>query len=230
MNMFKCFVCQAVHATSQCLITHLRICHSFYPSTRFKLVCAQDHCRRQFSTFSGFKKHLISVHDKDCQSGDAETSESFQADFHSLQNGTEVAGTSVVQSPDTGYFDNNGSGQSIKENTEDICATIIAKLHGSGMANSVVSSIVSDLEEFAGGLHSQVKHEILSAVPKDNPVRSTLEKGFDNLENPFVSFNTETKRMKYFNKKWGIVEPLEKKFRSLIQDKIKIQVLMIRSQ
>lgn len=121
MNMFKCFVCQAVHATSQCLITHLRICHSFYPSTRFKLVCAQDHCRRQFSTFSGFKKHLISVHDKDCQSGDAETSESFQADFHSLQNGTEVAGTSVVQSPDTGYFDNNGSGQSINENPEDIC-------------------------------------------------------------------------------------------------------------
>lgn len=113
-----------------------------------------------------------------------------------------------MQSPDTRYFDNNGSGQSITENTKYICATIIAKLHVSGMANSVVSSIVSDLEGLAGGLHSQVKHEILSAVPKDNPVRSTLEKGF---ENPFVSFNTETKRMKYFNKKWGIVEPVGKK-------------------
>lgn len=121
-----------------------------------------------------------------------------------------------MQSPDTGYFDNNGSGQSIKENTEDICATIIAKLHGSGMANSVVSSIVSDLEEFAGGLHSQVKHEILSAVPKDNPVRSTLEKGFDNLENPFVSFNTETKRIKYFNKKMGNCGAAGKKIRSSI--------------
>lgn len=82
----------------------------------------------------------------------------------------------------------------------------MAKLHGSGMANSVVSSIVSDLEELAGGLHSQVKHEMLSVVPKDNPVRSTLEKGFENFENPFVSFNTETNRMMYFNKKWGIVE------------------------
>ncbi|KAK2864168.1 hypothetical protein Q7C36_003322 [Tachysurus vachellii] len=78
------------------------------------------------------------------------------------------------------------------------------------MENIVVSSIVSDLEELVGGLHSQVKQEILSAVPKDNSVRSTLEKGFENFENPFVSFNTETKRMKYFNKKWGIVEPVEK--------------------
>lgn len=40
---------------------------------------------------------------------------------------------------------------------------------------------------------TQVKHEMLSAVPKDDPVRATLEKGLENFENPFVSFNTETK-------------------------------------
>lgn len=78
------------------------------------------------------------------------------------------------------------------------------------MANTVVSTIVSDLEELATGLHSQVKHEILSAVPKDDPVRATLEKGLENFENPFVSFSTETKRMKYFNQTWGVVEPVEK--------------------
>ena len=72
------------------------------------------------------------MHVKDySQSGDAKTSASFQADFHGLQNGTEVSRTSVMQSPDAGY---NGSGQSITENIKDICATIIAKL-----ANSLVS-------------------------------------------------------------------------------------------
>lgn len=63
--MFKCFICQAVHVPCQSLISHLRLDHSFYPSTRFKLVCAQDRCRGQFSTYSGFKKHLISSHEKD---------------------------------------------------------------------------------------------------------------------------------------------------------------------
>lgn len=51
----------------------------------------------------------------------------------------------------------------------------------------------------------QVKHEILSAVPEDDPVRPTLEDTLDHFENPFVGFNTETKRMKYFNEKWGLV-------------------------
>lgn len=45
---------------------------------------------------------------------------------------------------------------------------------------------------------------------KDDPVRSTLSKSLENVENPFVSFNTETKRMKYFSEKWGVVEPVEK--------------------
>lgn len=77
------------------------------------------------------------------------------------------------------------------------------------MASSFVSTIVSDLEELATGLHSQVKQEILSAVPTDDPVRSRLEEGLENFENPFESFNTETKRTKYFNQKWGVVEPVE---------------------
>lgn len=73
--MFRCFICQAVHVACQSSITHLRIDHSFYPSTRFKLLCAQEHCRLQFSTYSGFKKHLSSVHEKDfSQSGDVANS------------------------------------------------------------------------------------------------------------------------------------------------------------
>ena len=75
LTMFKCFICQSLHFTSQALISHLRLGHSFYPSTKFKLACSQDVCRRQSTTYSGLKKHLNSAHDKDsCQSGDVEMS------------------------------------------------------------------------------------------------------------------------------------------------------------
>lgn len=47
-------------------------------------------------------------------------------------------------------------------------------------------------------------------MPKDNPVRATLEKDLETFENPFVNFNTEGGRLNYFNKKWGVVEPVEK--------------------
>lgn len=209
--MYKCFICQALHITSQALISHLRLGQSFYPSTKFKLVCSQESCRRQFTTYPGFRKHLNSVHNKDSnQSGDAVT-ESFQDDFDSLQDTVEVAGTSVLQNAEAGCSENNGSGQCIEENTKDICAKIIAKLSGSGVANSVVSAVVCDLEDFANGPHSYFKQKVLSAVPVDNPVRSTLEKYLETFENPAESFDTETKRKKYFSAKWGIVEPVEKK-------------------
>ena len=78
------------------------------------------------------------------------------------------------------------------------------------MANSVVSAIVGDLEDFADGLHSQFKQKVLSTVPMDNPVKSTLENCLETFENPVQSLDTETKRKKYLSEKWGIVDPLEK--------------------
>ncbi|CAI5668325.1 unnamed protein product [Oreochromis niloticus] len=204
--MFKCFICQAVHAASQLLITHLRLDHSFYPSTRFKLVCAQDRCRRQFSTYSGFKKHLV-VHEKEfCQSVDPVKSACF-TDNCSGDN-AEDGDTNSMQNPETNSFENKGSGLQI-QNVKHICASIIGKLQGSGMVNSVVSSVVNDLEDLATGLHAQVKHDILAHFSKDDPVRATLNESFENYENPLISFNTETKRMAYFREKWGIVEPVE---------------------
>ena len=57
---------------------------------------------------------------------------------------------------------------------------------------------------------TQVKQQVLSAVPKDNPVRATLEKDLQTFEKPFINFSTESKRLNYFNKKWGVVEPIER--------------------
>ena len=73
-----------------------------------------------------------------------------------------------------------------------------------------VSSLVCDLEDFADGLHCEFKHDALSVVPTDNPVRSALEKRLETFDNPVESFDTEAKRKTYFRKKWGIVQPVEK--------------------
>jgi hypothetical protein len=43
----------------------------------------------------------------------------------------------------------------------------------------------------------------------DNPSTSAVKDSFENFENQFASFNSETKRTKYFNQKWVIVEPVE---------------------
>ena len=129
--MCKCFICQAVHKTCQSLVSHLRMDHSFYPSSRFKLVCAQDRCRRQFLSYSGLKKHLNSVHERDlCQSGDAANSQSCLPICHSLQGTSHVAQTNVTHGLNAGCFEDNGSNL-YKEHTKNICASIVAKLQGS---------------------------------------------------------------------------------------------------
>ena len=47
--------------------------------------------------------------------------------------------------------------------------SVMAKLQGSGISNSLVSSIVGDLEELTSELHSQAKHTAISALPTSDP-------------------------------------------------------------
>lgn len=96
-----------------------------------------------------------------------------------------------------------------ERDTKDMCASILAKLQCSNMANSLVSTIVSDLEELISEVHTQTHQKILSVIPLDNLVRTAVESSFTHFENPFVCFNTENKRANYFLDKWGIVEPIE---------------------
>lgn len=212
MTMFKCFICQALHTTSKALISHLRIGHSFYPSTKFKLSCSQDACRRQFSTYAGLIKHLNTVHGNDfCHGDDAEEDglfDNLQLEPDCLVSKNPIEGNEFLQG--AGCSESNRSGQCSSDDTKNICAAIISKLTGSGVANSVVSSVVSHLEDFAEGLHSEFKHKVLSAIPADNPVRNTLGKCLETFENPVENFNTESKRKKYLSEKWGMVDPVEK--------------------
>lgn len=90
-----------------------------------------------------------------------------------------------------------------------MCESIVAKLQSSGIPNSLVSSIVGDLEELTDELHSQAKNNILSALPINDPYKSVINDSCKKLENPFTNLNTEWKQNKYFKEKCGVVEPVE---------------------
>lgn len=84
-----------------------------------------------------------------------------------------------------------------------------AKLQGSGVANNVVLSVIESMEEYVNDAHANLKEQVLSAVPADNPSRSAVEEVFNCTFNPFADLNTNSKWTKYFSEKWGVVEPLE---------------------
>ena len=88
-----------------------------------------------------------------------------------------------------------------RRETADICASIVAKLQCSGVANSLVSSVVSDLEDLTTEMHTQTRQDVISVIPPNNPVRSAFEESLAHFESPFSMFNTETKRTNYFNDK-----------------------------
>lgn len=89
-----------------------------------------------------------------------------------------------------------------------MCASIIAKLQGSGVANNVVLSYVESME-YVNEVHSSLKEQVLSAVPGEKPSRIAVEEVFSNTYNPFSDLNTNSKWTKYFSEKLGIVEPVE---------------------
>lgn len=86
---------------------------------------------------------------------------------------------------------------------------MVAKLQGSGISNSLVSSIVGDLEELTGELRSQANQAAISALPLNDPNISVINESFKKIENSFTHLNTEWKQNKFFNQKWGVVEPIE---------------------
>lgn len=86
-----------------------------------------------------------------------------------------------------------------------MCASIIAKLLGSGVPNTVVLSTIENLQEFVEDLQSNIQDQVLNLLPADNPSRSAVEELFKSMDNPFSQLNTDSKWKKYFREKWDIV-------------------------
>lgn len=80
-----------------------------------------------------------------------------------------------------------------------MCASIVAKLQGSGISNSLVSSIVGYLDKLTSEIYSQAKHTAISALLVTDPSISGINQSFDKFENIFTNLNTEWKLNKYFN-------------------------------
>lgn len=152
-------------------------------------------CNQQFCSYSGFRKNLNSFHVVD-------TSPAFD-----LPSG-ELSSQIVNNQSGSLFVGESGSQVSLVENNVTFSRreTLV---QCSGVANSLVSSVVSDLEDLTMELHSQTRQDVISVIPLNNLVRSAFEDSLGHFESPFSMFNTETKRTNNFIDKVGVVEPVE---------------------
>ena len=206
--MYKCYICRLLLDTPGSLTRHLKLVHGLYPGKHFNLICAQDGCSLQFKRFLGFTKHLKKYHDKDVVVSSNNPSSPVQQAVILREDILHVGDSDMDQ--DLPNQQASGSASSIsKDQSKEMCASIIAKLQGSGVANSVILSVVESMEEYVDEVHTNLKEQVLSVVPPDNACRIAVEEVFKNVHNSFTDFNTDSKWRKYFSDKWGVVEPVE---------------------
>ena len=198
-NLLSCFVCKFTFNSVRDLVRHLKLAHAFYPGNKFQLICDQNGCSQRFSTFSGFRKHLNKIHRASNVGHCDTTSSSFCPDQQIEPScyAVEVQPESLTSSERT------------RQSTREMCASLIGKLLSCGVANTVVKSVVDNLEELVDEVHTNIKDDVLNLLPENENVKSKLEDYFEGLDNPFTNVNTETKLKRYYGEKWGLVEPVE---------------------
>ena len=197
--MFRCFVCKSAFHSIQLLVRHLKLSHAFFPGMQFQLVCDQNGCRHRFCSFSGFRKHLQCKHNAEIL--DPAVNEPVTPSVVVHEQRTVL--TLISEQPV-----NSQSCIENRQHTQEMCASLIAKLQSSGVATNVVKTVVANMEELVEELHSTVKEDVIKLLP-DEGMRAKFDEYFDSLENPFSKLNTETKLKKYFSEKCGLVEPVE---------------------
>ncbi|XP_037401191.1 uncharacterized protein LOC119265236 [Pygocentrus nattereri] len=92
-----------------------------------------------------------------------------------------------------------------------MCSSVVAQVQASGIPEGTVQCLVGSMEELVNDIHAQAKEAVIKCLSVDLPKQALdkVEDCFDQLENPFSFMNTETKRQRYFEQKWNIVEPVE---------------------
>lgn len=200
--MLSCFLCTSSFGTVVLLFRHLKLFHGMYPGKSLK--CGQTGCCLQFSSYSGFRRRLINIHAlTDNMRVPHETLSNYDTDeCNNSQSINEVPSTSS-------QCQNAETVTPMSSHKKDMCASIVAKLLGSGVPNTVVLSTIENLQEFVDDLQSDIQNQILNLIPETNTCRSAIEEVFKSLENPFSQLNSDNKWKKYFKDKWGIVQPVE---------------------
>lgn len=127
--MFRCYICRALHNAPSALIQHFKFFHGLYPGRKFVLVCAQEQCSLQYNSFKGFRMHLNShkpVHMDTSSDVLLTTHQSVPSVIaQSSQEDASEMDLDVINQPSTSHMS--------KEQAKDMCASIIAKLQGSGV-------------------------------------------------------------------------------------------------
>lgn len=181
------------------LFRHLKFEHGLYPRRSLRLKCGEPGCSFVFCTYSGYQRHLSRAH-KDYLDPDPVSSFEFEP----------VAGPSTPVNVDPPVRVTTHVPVE-KKNILDMCSSVIAQVQASGVPESTVQCLVGSMEELVSGIHAHTKEAVVNCLSSDAS-RETLERVescFDQLENPFSCLNTESKRMRHFEKKWNIVEPVE---------------------
>lgn len=155
-------------------------------------MCDQKGCHQRFCTFSGLRKHLHNKHSADHHSLD-------EIDNEPATTSVDVSDQQTVSTLIPEQPDDSQSCNETRQHTQEMCASLIAKLQGSGVATNVIKTVVENMEELVQELHSNVKEHVLKLLPNDEDMRTKLNGYFDSLENPISKLNTETKWRKHLS-------------------------------
>lgn len=201
--MFLCFICKNQYHTVQVFVRHLKFSHCFYPNTRVQLVCSQNGCYQRFSTFSGFRKHLLKKHSERAE----DESPTHAPSVFTVPQAVPDQHDSSHYTAEQSEISND---EEIEPSTTEMCASIIGGLLSADVATTKVKTFVDKFEKFVDASHTNIRDAILNLLPPDNDVlKGQVNDYFEGLENPVVNLNTETKWKKYYAEKLGVVEPVE---------------------
>lgn len=142
-------------------------------------------------TYAGFRKHLSSVHRHEFLDQAETENQTEDTKPSHLNNHNE-------QQPETPLGDKRRV-----IDTQEMCASIVARLQNSGVATSVVTSVISDMEELVHEIHSDIKSKVMNLLPaKDFATASQVDDCFSSLNNPFTNLN-RTQMEKIFQRQMG---------------------------
>lgn len=162
------------------------------------------HCPLSFCTYSGFRKHLTKVHSQVDQEIDI---------VHDVSTQRECEAECSSDSPNVVATLQKSESSVDTSQLSSMCGSIVAHLQASGLSESAVQTIVCSMEEVVNDVKSEAKNAVLKTMSSENTSSDTpgsrIDNCFDQLGNPFTALNTESKRRKYYNEKWEIVEPKE---------------------
>ena len=200
-----CFVCSANCDSPNLLVRHLKLIHGFCSARNLCIRCGQPGCIFEFSSFSGFRKHLNRVHNT---MSNSYINPSSQLSFECPP--CELPACSPCDLPTC----SNESSKDVpvtNKSTLEFCGSAVAQLQSAGVAQSVIDTFVNTMEEAVHEIQAQVMDTAFECLTSQNPeTDSKLRQSFEGIENPFSSLNSVSKRSKYFKQKWDIVDPVEK--------------------